>query len=407
MKIFKRDNLAIGIVILLVLVYIFYECYSVTHIELKTETASLSTVYESVDATAIAVRQEEVVAAGASGVTVPCLNDGDKINVGGNVAMTFSNEDDAAAYSKYAQLEQKLQYYENIESKTVGHAASVESINKQIDENVDSYIQAIESGDSQKINSAANDVNDDLLSRQLIIGENVDLVTIIQDIRNQLSSYSVTKPNGYISTEKSGVFTSYTDGLENYIDYESVSNLTADDVNSAMDKINSNTADTSANTGKLITNYNWYFVCVVPSEQTKSFSDGDKVDVALKDNENTVLPFKIVSGADNGAKEQTVLVLQCSEMNAELAAVRTTDIEIRYDSYEGIKVPTSAVHVVDDKKGVYVLISSQVKFREADIIYSTDDYVLLSYDADNQNGIRIYDKIITQGKDLEDGKVYT
>lgn len=407
MKIFKRDNLAIGIVILLVLVYIFYECYSVTHIELKTETASLSTVYESVDATAIAVRQEEVVAAGASGVTVPCLNDGDKINVGGNVAMTFSNEDDAAAYSKYAQLEQKLQYYENIESKTVGHAASVESINKQIDENVDSYIQAIESGDSQKINSAANDVNDDLLSRQLIIGENVDLVTIIQDIRNQLSSYSVTKPNGCISTEKSGVFTSYTDGLENYIDYESVSNLTADDVNSAMDKINSNTADTSANTGKLITNYNWYFVCVIPSEQAKNFSDGDKVDVALKDNENTVLPFKIVSGADNAAKEQTVLVLQCSEMNAELAAVRTTDIEIRYDSYEGIKAPASAVHVVDDKKGVYVLISSQVKFREANIIYSTDDYVLLSYDADNQNGIRIYDKIITQGKDLEDGKVYT
>ena len=101
------------------------------------------------------------------------------------------------------------------------------------------------------------------------------------------------------------------------------------------------------------------------------------------------------------------MVLQCSEMNAELAAVRTTDIEIRYDSYEGIKAPTSAVHVVDDKKGVYVLISSQVKFREADIIYSTDDFVLLSYDADNQNGIRIYDKIITQGKDLEDGKVYT
>lgn len=30
------------------------------------------------------------------GVTVPCLADGDKINVGGNVAMRFSNADDAA-----------------------------------------------------------------------------------------------------------------------------------------------------------------------------------------------------------------------------------------------------------------------------------------------------------------------
>lgn len=408
MKTIKRDNIAIGIVIILVLVYIFYECYSVTHIELKTETASLTTVYESVDTTAIAVRDEHTIASAADGVTVACLNNGDKVNVGGNVAMNFSNADQAATYSKYLELQQKLEYYENIEAQTVGRAASVESINRQIDENVNSYIQAIEQGNIQMINSTSDTVNDDLLSRQLIIGENVDLVSIIQDIRNQLSSYSVTAPNGYITTDQSGVFSDYTDGLENYVDYENVTNLNPSDVNSAIEKINSNTADTSSNAGKLITSYNWYFVCVVSADDAKNFSNGDKVKVALKDNENTDLTFKIVSGAETSVgQEETVLVLQSSEMNGDLASIRSAEIEIRYNSYEGFKAPASAVHVVDDKKGVYVLISSQVKFREANIIYTTDDYVLLSYDADNLNGIRIYDKIITQGKDLEDGKVYT
>ncbi len=56
---------------------------------------------------------------------------------------------------------------------------------------------------------------------------------------------------------------------------------------------------------------------------------------------------------------------------------------------------------------MYVLIASQVKFREVNVIYSDDDYVLAEYDESNTDSIHLYDKIITQGKDLKDGKVYT
>ena len=41
------------------------------------------------------------------------------------------------------------------------------------------------------------------------------------------------------------------------------------------------------------------------------------------------------------------------------------------------------------------------------VIYSDDDYVLAEYDESNEKSIHLYDKIITQGKDLKDGKVYT
>lgn len=94
-------------------------------------------------------------------------------------------------------------------------------------------------------------------------------------------------------------------------------------------------------------------------------------------------------------------------MNDDVARLRKTEIEIRTDTYEGIKVPNQALHIVDGKKGVYVLIASQVKFREAEVIYNTDDYALVKYDTENEDAIHLYDKIITQGKDLENGKVYT
>lgn len=407
-KLKGKDSILIIFVVLLILVYIFYQCYSVTHIELETQTASTTTIYDKIETTALIVRDEHIIQNTSGSVTVPCLSDGDKINVGGNVAMTFSTPESALDYSKYCELSNQLEYYENIESQTVGQAASVESINREIDENIDSYIRTISSSNTADINKSASVVNDGLLRRQMIIGTDVDLVGIIQDLRNQLSSYSLnTRPIDYITTQESGVFSSYTDGYENLIDYQRAEELTVEEVKNAIEKTKS-VCDTSNNLGKLITGYVWYLECVVPVDAVKNLENGYYVNIALKDSGDTVLKVKIIDGAEpNLGAEETVLIMQCNEMNAGLSSLRCEEIEIRTKSYTGVKVPATALHVVDDKKGVYALVSSQVKFREADVIYSEDDYVLLSYDSNNKNGIRLFDKIITQGKDLEDGKVYT
>ena len=132
--------------ILVILGYIFFEVYSVSHIEVKTETAVISTVYEKVDAKAIIIRDEQTIGKSSGAITVPCLNDGDKINVGGNTAMTFSSQDAATNYSKYAEIQNELAYYENLESQTQGQAASVESIDSEIKNNVNLDVRTVDEG---------------------------------------------------------------------------------------------------------------------------------------------------------------------------------------------------------------------------------------------------------------------
>ncbi|MBR2100055.1 MAG: hypothetical protein IJ927_01840, partial [Eubacterium sp.] len=147
----KKDTIAIIIAVVLVFAYIFYQCYSVLHITFETETALLSTVYEKIDTTALVVRDEHTISAEANKVTVPCLSDGDKINVGGNIAMTFSSNEAASNYSKYLDLQNDLKYYENLESQTVGQAASVESINSEIDENVNTFVRSAATENAQSL----------------------------------------------------------------------------------------------------------------------------------------------------------------------------------------------------------------------------------------------------------------
>ena len=402
----SRDSLAIVVAVILILAYIFVECYSVSHIELETQTALTSTVYETIDATALVIRNEKSLV-GNSEITVPSQSDGAKVNVGGIVSLSFSSNEDATKYAKYVQLQQELEYYEALEAQTVGHAGSVESINSEINEDIDSYIQAIASGNAGRINASGDKVNDAILRRQMIIGQSVDLVSIIQKLRTELQSYASVVPSSTQSTEESGVFSSYDDGCDELLDYSKATEMTVDDIEASIKAVQSS-RNKAKGYGKLVTSYKWYLVCVVDADSVNELKDGMKVDITFKNNSENVLTMKIVSGAQPSIKaEKTALILECSRMNSDIARLRIEEVQIRLKEHTGFKVPASALHVVDGKKGVYALISSQIKFREASVVYSCDDYLILSFDSENQNGIRLYDKIILQGKDLEDGRVYT
>lgn len=400
----KSNALIISVIVLIVL-FVAIQCYSVTHIELKTQTATVSTVYDKVSSEALFVRDESVVEKSPSGVTVACFQDGDKINVKGNVAMQFSSSKAAANYSKYAELSKQIEYYQTLEAQTVGQSADLETINADIEQKVINYADGLA---KNRIGDTAENLDSVLVRRQLIIGEDVDLLSIIENLRDQRNNYqSYSKPDVYIKTDKSGVFSSYTDGYENLIDYSKVEETSVDGFKSALKAVDKS-QNVSSNIGKLVTSYTWYIQTVVSADTVKNLENGDYVNIVLKDDTSKAFKAEIVNGAEIAlGQKETLLVLKLNEMDADIAKLRKAEIEIRRNTYEGIKVPSEALHVVDGKKGVYVLIASQVKFREVNVIYSADDYVLAEYDESNEKSIHLYDKIITQGKDLKDGKVYT
>lgn len=400
----KGNWLIISVVVLIVL-FVVIQFYKVTHIELKTQTATVSTVYDKVSSEALFIRDESVVEKAATGVTVPCFEDGDKINVKGNVAMQFSSSKAAANYSKYTDLTNQIKYYQTLEAQTVGQSANLETINEDIEQKVINYADGL---CRNKIGDTAEELDSVLVRRQLIIGEDVDLLSIIENLRDKRNSYSsFSKPDKYIKTDESGVFSSYTDGYENIIDFDKAEETSIDEFKSALSAVDKS-KDVADNVGKLVTSYTWYVQTLVSTDTVKNLENGDYVNIVLKDDSSKEFKAEIVSGADVSlGQKETLLILKLNEMDADIAKLRKAEIEIRRNEYEGIKIPSEALHVVDGKKGVYVLIASQIKFREVNIIYSDDDYVLAEYDESNTNSIHLYDKIITQGKDLKDGKVYT
>ncbi|MCD7871901.1 MAG: hypothetical protein LUG21_01040 [Clostridiales bacterium] len=394
-------------VVLMICIYVFIECYGAFNVSLKTQTALVSTVYNTLDSQALIIRDEHSITGTEGKITVPSVADCEKVKNGGEIAKVFSTEENAKIYSDYLRLESEMEYYADMESKSVGQVTDVESLDKDILNDINALIRAEAAGQSSDISEYSDDLNDKFTRRQILIGQDVDFSSVIKELEQEMKSLNVSsaKPSGYITADSSGIFSQYSDGLESAFDYGSVETLDTETLNSYISQAQN--ASQSSGIGKLITSFEWYFCISASAGDVESLKNGSKVDVAVKGSDK-IYSCTIVSGAETDLNTQdTVLVLMCDDMNSDIASMRLANVEIRLNSYKGIKVPSEAVHINDEEKGVYVLVSSVVKWRKADVIYTGSDYVVLNYEPDLENGIKLYDQIIIQGKDLHDGKVYT
>lgn len=394
-------------IVIAILVFVAVECFSVLNVSLKTQTAYVATVYDTVDAQALIIRDERVAESG-SGVAVATVSDGEKVAAGGSIAMIFSSSENAQQYANYLELEKEREYYIDLINVSVGSVTDIERLESDIISDVNGFIRSAARGDADDIQDYSYNLNDDFTKRSLLIGDQIDLSAVLQEINDKISAINLDscKPSGYVTAESSGYYSRYSDGLEGAFEYSSVGDLDIDTLNSFITQAKS-ASGTVQGSGKLINNYVWYLCCAVDSEDIVGLENGDNLKVYIK-SANKEISCKIVSGAESTlGSAQTVLVLSCNEMNSDISTMRLEDIEIRVRSYTGIKVSSSAVHELDGEKGVYALVSNIAKWRRADILYTGEDYVILSYnDPDISNGIKLYDEIIIRGKDVKDGKVF-
>lgn len=405
----KKDVIAIIVVIAMIFTYVFYECYKITNVDVETITAVNSTVYESINTKALVIRDEKVINTNANGVSVAGVGDGEKVKLGGTVAMTFSSEENAKAYSTLQELHSQLDYYIDLESKSAGVATDIETVDRDILNDVNRYIREINSSGYDGVSDCANELNDKMARRQIMIGEDIDFSAVKTELENQINNIntSACQPTAYIKSEESGVFSSYTDGLETAFDYSKVMDLDVQTLEAYINQAKENNQE-SASFGKLITSYKWYFCAVLDADDVKSINNGDVLNVSLKDSDQ-IIECTVESGADvQLSDEKTVLILSSSQLDSEISSMRLEDIEIRYNEHTGFKVPSSALHVDDEgNKCVYALVANQVAERKGNIIYSTEDYVIFESGQTEDDSIRYYDQIITKGKDLHDGKIYS
>ena len=113
-----------------------------------------------------------------------------------------------------------------------------------------------------------------------------------------------------------------------------------------------------------------------------------------------------VDSIENADDDNKILILSFNVFNQDLIKSRTTQIRILFDEYNGIRIPSAAIHF-DDKgeKGVFIKIGVNIYFRYIDIVRTEGDYTLVKDTTDKKGYLSLYDSVIVEGTDLYDGKI--
>lgn len=374
-------------------------------VSIKTQTAVTRTVYETIDTEAIAVRREALIDNSFSGTVVPAVNNGSKVAIGDTVASIYASDSAAEAASRLRDIKSEIEYYKSIAT----HAATsfqteIEVYKSGVSNSLFSLSEAIENDELSSIYSLSRSLRESIMKKQMATGAEIDVSSKISALEAEYASLQALSGSGsQVTVSQAGYYVDSADGYEALADYDNITSYKYEDVD--MLRNAQPALVSSANVGKLITDFNWYLVFNAKVHQLGNKERGSYVTVVFGNSQVEELRMKIEAINQTDGSDELTVVLSSNIMNEEIAALRHEAVKIRVDSLSGIAVDRMALRTVDGEKGVYVKEGNLVNFKKVDIIYSDENIILSAPVALDSSYLAVYDEMILEGTDLYDSKL--
>lgn len=398
----KGSKILKAFIVILISVFAIHQIASSVYKPIKTESASFSTVADGLDVTGLVIRNETLVRYSSGGVMHFITGDGSRAPKDGVIANIYDSETASITLSRIDSVSKKIADLEEMLSYNDLEAADLDVINNKVKQSLNKLVVSGADSNFEKISDCTENLLSSLNRRQAALGETADFSQQLSALKTELSglSSSLPAPKDTVKAEISGYFVSKADGYENILKCDSLDSITPEYLKGIKpEEVGSDVV------GKLVSDYEWYIAATVPINDSLNYKEGDELTIYTSVKSFPKLPATVKKINISSDSSSAVVLFSCNDMNSELASVRSAPMTIVKKEYSGLKIPKSALRVVDSKRGVYVLTGMQVKFVEVNIIYSADNYMLCEKQTDDEKSLRLYDDVIVKGRNLYDGKI--
>ncbi|MDR3179100.1 MAG: hypothetical protein LBT82_03555 [Oscillospiraceae bacterium] len=408
----------------LVFLLVFYQVFFLIYPSIKTEIAVLATIEDNVDAYGYIIKKETVVSSDDvnKGVMIFELKNGQRVSKGGLIASVYNTVEDAIAKKKIKDINIEIEKLKLFNKSKISFASDPNEVSKQIFNVIRFISNDVDNFRHQEITFKKEALIEFLNERQIILGKTQnfnDRILELKKRRQTLKDSCKEAVKACIRSTEAGSFIDHLDGYENVFNFESIAFLTPEDLNSVtpQNKFNSKNI-----IGKIVDDLSWYIAFNINSDDVTKFAAGMNFNILIPMITSQKIPVEVVSINQKDKNSLATIVCSCDYMNTELINLRQEKLSICLNSYSGIKIPKIALHKEVARKqenckevskkatGVFTLRGNELIFKEVVITYVGHDYVICNQNPDPkdvslENTIKAYDKIVTEGCDLWDGKI--
>lgn len=420
------------------IVYLVYHLMNGFTTDISTIAAEIQSNKSVLSGDGYIFRNEHCLYSSYGGAVGYLVGDGEKISINQPIAEIFSDSASYSTRTELAEIEDKLAVLR--ESEIPQNSAKTDT--STVDKRISSYYHLILKNISEGKFSHAMQSTDSLLTqmnrRQIIIGERTDFSSVKSSLELQKANLTskLTGLSETIYSDTSGYFFFNLDGYENAFSSDAIDNMT---VSSFYELISTSPKSIDGTNGafpigKIATGYKWYIALPTTEDRADEIQLGQKYKCVFPYNYDTELTLTAEKVLTEASGEKAVAIFSCKDMPESFSYLRSQPIEVVLAESEGYRVPKTAVRIVDGYEGVYTLYGSTVMFKRIDIILEVEGHYIVSTtdpleEKDSETAtesdlavpeqettddkqqlkykyLNLYDRIITAGKDLNDGMVF-
>ncbi len=366
------------------------------------------------------MRDESLVYNTGTGVLSFECSDGTKVGKSSVIARRYKSEGDSVYLREIETLKKQVEVLDSAERLLGTDSSQLEAISVQINESHSDIIYAILDGNYTEANEKQNSLLEAMCKREITLKKSqgyADKKLALNQEADRLQSL-ISGAVQEVSAGGAGYFVSNVDGYEGEIGYSDIAKMTEEKINEIVAAPKKNTEKGAV--GKLISDYHWRVAAVIDEENLDGISEGSMVELRVGSEGHQFEVEVITKESDGNGK--AVCVFECDRLDSAVTTGRTARFKLVIDTFGGLRVPRKALRYNEDgERGVFVEQGRNLVFKKVDVVYWADDYVICkqnvfkkrgdasSEDADEYEEIdddylKLYDIIVTEGKDLYDGK---
>lgn len=392
---------------------IFYHFFDTSY---ETETAMRATADESRVFEGVFVRDETLLTGAGNGAVSYQIPDGGKMATGDVIAEIYADSGAIERQQKIEALEAQLDVLERISNPGTLEQAQPADLSRQISEYYQTFVQNRDKGKLTAAAASEEQFLEAYSTYQIVISKGaVSFAEQIAELKSEIEKLKdgELEPESIVTAESSGYFISETDGYEEMLKPEKLSEITPERLKSVL--AGENAVPVSEHIiGKSVAQYDWYMLGLIDNQELKYQVD-DTVTLRLLNSsveaDATIQELRKIEDSN-----QVMVILHCDAMSSEFVQNRTETVEMILGEYEGIKVPRDAIRfkdvevtktdettgeetvVTENRRGVYVQDGEKLEFKMLDVVYEGDSYVISEISKDNSY-LMLYDSIIVEGID--------
>lgn len=399
----KRINFStVLFFIVLIGIYVIAQWYLINRNKIETIKATEGFINDSIVSKGIVCRNETVLTNTSDGFVYYNVENGQRVSNGMLIGEVYPSVNDIELINKSKDIQEQIDRLEEAENFMSTVNVDISITRKQLSNSMVSMSQNLVTGNYQDIYGDMMDVALNINKINSAMNKDDDIETTkseLANLKNQAVS-SISAPTSTVNSPMSGYFINSVDGYENVINQDTFKNISYEEGLKIIDTPVENSKDGVY--GKVITDYKWHLCTYVTPTQAEKLHEGQKVKLSLDVTQNK---YQVVEVENIIPKDDMVLViLKSSTMDRNAASIRVNECEILFSQHKGIKVPKSALRIVNGEMGVYVKFSKLVKFKKVSPIYQDENYMVLPVETSSENEVELYDDIIVKGVNLYDGK---